>query len=87
MRDGRTATVVKVTPLGNDDRVRLDDGKEQRCTAWDIDEVLCSHLPARCASCDRQACLNCRERIEPELEWEKTMYVIGDCTVCAPRQG
>lgn len=42
------------------------------------------HLPGCCHACGAQACLNCRTRIEPELNWEKTTYVIGDCTLCSP---
>ncbi len=41
-------------------------------------------LPGRCQRCGKQACLKCRARIEPELEWEKTTYVLGDCTTCSP---
>jgi hypothetical protein len=45
MRDGRTATVTKITPDGRDDRVRYDDGDEKRVTAWDIEEVLGTEEP------------------------------------------
>ncbi len=38
--DGREALIIKVTPDGSDDRVRLDDGSEKRVTAWDLEEVL-----------------------------------------------
>lgn len=41
-------------------------------------------LPGRCQKCDTQACLNCRARIESEMKWEKTTYVLGDCSTCAP---
>jgi hypothetical protein len=34
--DGRGALVSQVTPSGNDDRVRLADGREEKITAWDI---------------------------------------------------
>jgi hypothetical protein len=40
LRDGREATIAKVSPDGSDDRVRFDDGSERRVTAWDLDEVL-----------------------------------------------
>lgn len=40
MRDGHGGIIIKVTPDGSDDRVRLDDGREKRVTAWDIDEVV-----------------------------------------------
>jgi hypothetical protein len=40
LRDGRVATVSKVTPRGDDDRVVLDDGSDLRITAWDIDEII-----------------------------------------------
>lgn len=38
--DGHIATIIKVTPLGNDDRVSLDDGSEKRITTWDIAEII-----------------------------------------------
>jgi hypothetical protein len=40
LRDGHAGVVTKVTPSGDDDRVRLDDGNERRVSAWDIDEIL-----------------------------------------------
>jgi len=40
MRDGRIAVVTKVTPDGEDDRVRYADGPEEQVTPWDIGEVL-----------------------------------------------
>ena len=40
LRDGRIATVSKVTPRGDDDRVVLDDGSDLRVSAWDIDEII-----------------------------------------------
>jgi hypothetical protein len=40
LRDGRTATVSKVTPDGSDDRVRFHDGSEAKIPAWDVDEIL-----------------------------------------------
>ena len=40
LHDGRVATVSKVTPCGDDDRVVLDDGSDLRVTAWDIDEII-----------------------------------------------
>lgn len=49
--------------------------------------VRCNHLPGRCAKCDRQTCLNCRSVMDPEWDWEKTTYVIGDCVECAPPEG
>ena len=38
--DGHVATIIKVTPDGNDDRVSLDDGSERRITVWDIAEII-----------------------------------------------
>jgi hypothetical protein len=40
MVDGRTATVVSISPLGDDDRVRFEDGHEELTDAWQISEVL-----------------------------------------------
>jgi hypothetical protein len=47
LRDGRSAIVIKITPDGRDDRVRFDDGSEQRVTAWDISEVLSIRVHGR----------------------------------------
>src|SRR5271170_6577375 len=51
MTDGRTATVVSVTPDGSDDRVRFEDGHEEHADAWKIAEVL-KDSDERCAMCD-----------------------------------
>jgi hypothetical protein len=40
LRDGRLAVVTAVTPDGRDDRVRFEDGHEERITAWNIDEII-----------------------------------------------
>lgn len=40
LRDGRAATVTKVSPDGRDDRVRFDDGHEERVVVRDLDEIL-----------------------------------------------
>jgi hypothetical protein len=40
MVDGRLATVANVTPSGDDDRVRFEDGHEELTDAWQISEVL-----------------------------------------------
>ena len=40
LRDGRLAVVTVVTPDGGSDRVRFEDGHEERVTAWDIDEII-----------------------------------------------
>jgi len=40
MVDGRTATVVSISPLGDDDRVRFEDGHEELTDAWQISEIL-----------------------------------------------
>ena len=40
LTDNRVATVSRVTPDGSDDRVRLDDGHEERVDAWRIREVI-----------------------------------------------
>lgn len=39
LTNGKHATIVRVTPDGSDDRVRLDDGSERRITVHDVVEV------------------------------------------------
>lgn len=40
MRDGRLAIVTKVTPDGEDDRVRFENGHEKHVTPWDLEEII-----------------------------------------------
>lgn len=40
LKDGRPGVVTKVSPLGDDDRVRIIRGPEVVVTAWDIAEIL-----------------------------------------------
>lgn len=40
MIDGRIAIVTSISPLGDDDRVRFEDGHEETTDAWQIAEIL-----------------------------------------------
>ena len=40
LKDGRVGVVSSFTPAGDDDRILFADGHEERCDAWQIDELL-----------------------------------------------
>lgn len=70
MKDGREAFISKVTPLGDDDWIRFDDGHEEKINAWQIAEELQEGIMLDLDALSKAAAPD--GLMVPSREWQET---------------